>query len=172
MHRAVWCQVRVAAIGLCVLLAGCFTSSQPKFPLTSAVAALRGGGHFIMYEREGGTFVRGDSIQVKHRADGAYDFVDPKGEVTTVSFHRIGPERYVAQGVDKDGAHTDYAIVQVHGDEVLAFAPDCAKEDAKRLVALGVAIEKYRCVIDRVADPTAFFASLTLGDPTSKLVRE
>ena len=52
------------------------------------------------------------------------------------------------------------------------YVPDCDKQDKAQLDKLGVAIGRFECGIDRVADPTAFFASLTLGEPTSKLVRE
>jgi hypothetical protein len=162
---------RLVAVGLCLLLAGCFTSSQPKFPLTGAAAALGDGGRFTMYERDKGQFVRGDTIEVKRRPDGAYDFID-KDETTTASLHAIGPNRYIAQAIGKPGARAEYAVVQVRGNEVLAFAPDCRKQDAAKLTALGVVIGKYSCSIDRVADPAALFASLVLGEPTSKLVRE
>jgi len=164
------------ALACCLLLAGCFTSSQPKFPLSTAVPALGNGGHFGAYERQSdGSYKRDDSFDVKHRADGGYDFTDLKGKVTTVSLHRIRGDLYVAQAVNDKNDHTDYALLRVQGkdgNEILAYAPQCDKQDAAKLKALGVEIRKYECVIDRVADPAALFAAIDIGEAGSKMVRE
>jgi hypothetical protein len=158
-------------LALSLLLAGCFTSTQPKFPLSSAVPALGDGGRYVGYERmSDGSFKREEAFDVRKRADGGYDFVDAKGKVTTLSLHRIGPDRFVAQAREEGGVH--YIVLQVRGNEVLAFAPDCKKQDVARLTAQGVDIRQYECVIDAVTDPTALFAGLNVGEPGSKMVRE
>jgi hypothetical protein len=160
-----------SALALFFLLAGCFTSSQPKFPLTTAVAAFGDGGRYVGYERTSdGSFKRDEAFNVRRRPDGAYDFVDAKGKVTTLSLHRIGPDRFVAQA--REGGSVHYVILQVRGKEVLAFHPDCNKDDAAKLKAQGVDVRQYECVIDGVTDPTALFAALHLGEPGSKMVRE
>ena len=46
----------VAALGF--LLAGCFTSQTPKFPLASAVPLFGDGGRYIMFEHSGGEWRR------------------------------------------------------------------------------------------------------------------
>jgi hypothetical protein len=159
------------ALALSLLLAGCFTSSQPKFPLATAVPALGDGGRYVGYERMGdGSFKRDEAFNVRRRADGGYDFVDAKGKVTTLSLHRIGPDRYVAQASEEGGIH--YVILQVRGNEVLAFGPDCKQQDAVKLKAQGVDVRQYECVIDGVADPAALFAGMELVEPGSKMVRE
>jgi hypothetical protein len=162
----------VLALAGALLLAGCFTSSQPKFPLSSAVAVLGKGGRYVTYERrEDGSFKRDETIEVRPRADRAYDYIDEKGKVTPVSFHRIKGNIYVAQAVGAD-RHTDYVMLRVDGKEVHFFAPDCDKQDAAKLKALGVVIDQHECKIDGVADPAALFATLERGPPGSKMVRE
>lgn len=170
------------ALAFCLLLAGCFTSSQPKFPASSAVPALGSGGHFAAYERQSdSSFKRDDSFDVKHRADGGYDFTDIKGKVTPISLHRIRGDLYVAQAVNDKKDHTDYAVLRLQGQEgqagqvgqeILAYPSQCDKQDAAKLKALGVEIRKYQCVIDRVADPVGLFATINLGEARSKMVRE
>jgi len=156
---------------LALLLAGCFTSSRPKFPLSTAVAALGDGGRYVAYERTSdGSFKREDAFDVRKRADGGYDFTDSKGAVTKLSFHAAGSDRFVVQVVEGDGVH--YALMQVRGNEALAFATDCSKQDAAKLRAQGVVVRRLECMIDRVDDPAALFAGLDLGEPSSKLVRE
>jgi hypothetical protein len=159
------------ALTLVLLLAGCFTSSQPKFPLASAVPALGDGGRFVGYERlTDGSYKPEEPFDVRKRADGGYDFIDSKGKVTTLSLHRIGPDRFVAQA--QEGGAVNYVVLQVRGNEVLAFAPECKKQDAAKLKAQGVEVRQYECVIDAVADPAALFAAMELGEPGSKMVRE
>jgi hypothetical protein len=156
---------------LALLLTGCYTSSRPKFPPNTAVAALGDGGRYVAYERmSDGSFKREDAFDVRKRADGGYDFVDSKGTVTKVSFHAAGSDRFAVQVVEGDGVH--YAVVQVRGNEALAFATDCSKQDAAKLQAQGVVVRQLECMIDRVNDPAALFAGLELGEPSSKLVRE
>lgn len=165
--------LRFFTIALCLVLAGCFTSAQPKFPLTSAVAAFGEGGRYVSYERkDDGHYEKDETFTVRHRPDGAYDFIDSKGEPESVSLHRIGPDLYVAQGVAKDKNRTDYVVLRGTGQEMVGYAPECSKQDATKMEALGVEIRRQECVIDRVADPAGLFTALDLGAPTSKLVRE
>lgn len=161
------------AVGLALLLAGCFTSSQPKFPLSTAVAALGKGGRYVTYERrDDGSFKRDVTIEVRPRGDSAYDYIDEKGKVTPVSFHRIKENIYVAQATRPNGGHSDYLMLRVEGNAVMFFPTSCDKQDAAKLTARGVVIDKRECKIDGVADPAGLFASLDPGQPGSKMVRE
>jgi hypothetical protein len=159
---------------LCLLLAGCFTSTQPKFPLSTAVPALADGGRYVAHQRKNdGSYERDETFEMRRRADGGYDYVDAKGKVTAVSLHRIGPNRYVAQGMREDGQGADYLVLEMRGSEIFSFGPDCTRQDPTRLKALGVETrDRTTCVIDRVDDPAGLFATLELGEPGAKLVRE
>ena len=160
-------------IAASLLLAGCFTSTEPKFPLSSAAPVLGDGGHYVSYERmKDGNFQRDEAFDVRRRADGAYDLIDAKGSTTTASLHSIGSDLYVAQAVSTDSRRADYARLRVRGNEVLSYALDCRKQDAAILKALAVEIKGVECVIDKVADPAHLFATLELGDPIAKMVRE
>jgi major membrane immunogen (membrane-anchored lipoprotein) len=157
------------------LLSGCFSSETPKFPLASAAAPFGDGGRYQAYERtDGDNFKKDEIITVKRRSDGGYDFINQKGEVQPISLHRVADNNFVGQAVpEKDKSRYAYVIFRFAGNEALIFLPDCEKQDQTRMGQLGVVfIGRYECSIDRVADPTAFFASLTLGEPTSKMVRE
>ena len=162
-----------AALAASFLLSGCIFSETPKFPAESAVAAFGDGGRFQGYDRtEGDSYKKADEaiIIVKRRGDGGYDFVDQKDEVQPISFHPIAGGNFVGQVPEK--SRYAYVVVRVAGNEAFMYAPDCDKQDKAQLEKLGVAIGQFECKIDRVADPAAFFASLPLGEPTSKLVRE
>jgi len=163
------------AFALLLLLTGCFTSSQPKFPLSTAVAALGDGGRYVSYERTSdGGFKRDETFTVRKRADGGYDYIDSKGEVTSLSLHRIGPDLYVAQALRKNGHTADYVILRIQGKEVLSYLPECAKQDPAEMKRLGVEIRDNGkiCDIDQVADPAKLFTLLKLGEPGAKMVRE
>src|SRR5262245_27309183 len=163
-----------AALAASVLLSGCIFSETPKFPAESAVAAFGDGGRFQGYERtEAGRYKKADEaiMILKRRGDGGYDLVDEKQEVQPISFHPIAGGNFVGQALEK-GARYAYVVVRVAGNEAFIYFPDCDKQDKANLEKLGVAIGQFECRIDRVADPAAFFASLTLGQPTSKVVRE
>jgi len=174
MHHAASRYGRIAAaVLLCALLAGCFTSSAPKFPLSTAVPALGEGGHYVAYERQDdGSYKRDETFTVRHRADGGYDFTDAKGKVTPLTLHRIRDNLYVAQATNEKNDHTDYVVLRVQDNEVLGYPVSCDKQDQAKMKALGVVIHDYECRIDGVADPAALFADLDLGIPGSKMVRE
>jgi hypothetical protein len=165
-----------AALAASFLLSGCFFSETPKFPAESAVAAFGNGGRFQGYERtEDGRYKKADEaiIMVKRRGDGGYDFVNEKNEVQPISFHPVAGGNFVGQAPEKNGkSRYSYVVVHIAGNEAFIYVPDCHDQDKAQLERLGVAIGQFECRIDRVADPAAFFSSLTLGEPTSKLVRE
>jgi len=164
-----------AALAASLLLTGCIFSETPKFPAGSAVAAFGDGGRFQGYDRtDDGHFKKADEaiFTVKRRGDGGYDFIDQKNEVQPISFHPIAGGNFVGQAYESGKSGYDYVVVRVAGNEAFIYFPDCNKQDQAQLEKLGVAIGQFECRIDRVADPAAFFASLTLGEPSSKLVRE
>jgi hypothetical protein len=164
-----------AALAASFLLSGCIFSETPKFPAESAVAAFGDGGRFQGYERtEDGRYKKSDEaiMIVKRRGDGGYDFVDQKDKVQPISFHPIVGGYFVGQAPENGKSRYAYVVFRIAGNEALIYVPDCDKQDKAQLEKLGVAIGQFECSIDRVADPTAFFASLALGEPTSKLVRE
>jgi hypothetical protein len=164
-----------AALAASFLLSGCFFSETTKFPAENAVAAFGDGGRFQGYDRaEGDRYKKDDEAVfiVKRRGDGGYDFVDKKDEVQPISFYPIAGGNFVAQVSEKGKSRYTYAVFRIAGNEAFIYVPDCDKQDRAQLDKLGVAIGQFECGIDRVADPAAFFASLTLGEPTSKLVRE
>src|SRR4051812_13588053 len=86
----------VAALG--TLLGGCFVSEQPNLPLSTAVAAFGEGGRYTIFERmEKDRFQRQEMFTVRHRSDGAYDFINEKGESLAISFHPIAADRFIGQ---------------------------------------------------------------------------
>ncbi len=71
---------------LSVLLSACFTSEEPMFPASSAVATFGDGGRYVVFEHVGkGAFKRQGPLTVKQtvrrhirirpREDGAADFI-------------------------------------------------------------------------------------------------
>jgi hypothetical protein len=164
-----------AALAASFLLSGCIFSETPKFPAESAVAAFGDGGRFQGYDRaEDGHYKKADEaiFIVKRRGDGGYDFVDIKDKVQPISFYPIAGGNFVGQAPENGRSRYAYVVFRIAGNEAFIYVPDCDKQDKAKLDKLGVAIGQFECSIDRVADPAAFFASLTLGEPTSKLVRE
>jgi hypothetical protein len=164
-----------AALAASFLLSGCIFSETPKFPAESAVAAFGDGGRFQGYDRtDDGHYEKADEaiFIVKRRSDGGYDFVDQKDEVQPIWFHPIAGGNLVAQVPENKTSRYAYVVFRVAGNEAFVYAPSCDKQDQAQLEKLGVAIGQFECSIDRVTDPAAFFSSLTLGEPTSKLVRE
>jgi hypothetical protein len=164
-----------AALAASFLLSGCFFSETPKFPTQNAVAVFGDGGRFQGYDRmEGDRYKKADEaiITVKRRGDGGYDFVDTKDKVQSITFYPIAGGNFVGQALENGKSRYAYVVFHIAGNEAFVYVPDCDKQDKAQLDKLGVAIGQFECSIDRVADPAAFFASLTLGEPTSKLVRE
>jgi hypothetical protein len=159
---------------LSLTLAGCFTSKQAKFPLAGAEPALAEGGRYRMFDRvEGGTFVAGETVEIRRRPDGAYDFVDPQSGTTTFSLHRIDGALHVAQAAKGRNAEGyDYLLVRIAGGEILTYPADCKRQNQATLAALGVEARAETCSIDGVKDPAALFAKIEPGEPSGKLVRE
>ncbi len=162
----------VVALAMSFLLAGCFGSQQPAFPLSSAVPALGAGGRYETFERVDGKDKPAGEVTVRPRGDGAYDFVNDKGASNPVSFHPIADGLHVAQIKLESDAGYGYAMLRVNGDEALIVPAECDRQDQAKMVALGVEIRgRFECRIDKVADPAAFFAGLAKGDPISKMVK-
>jgi hypothetical protein len=160
---------------ICVLLAGCFQSEQPKFPLAEAAAPFGDGGRYVVYERVAGDrFERQEVFVITRRADRAYDFVNQKGETLTMSLHALGDDRFVGQASpDKSRPGFGYVVLRTTGNETTLYLPQCDKQDKAVLKAAGVEMNgEYECTVDRVTDPAGLFRRLELGEPTSKLVRE
>jgi hypothetical protein len=158
-----------------LLLAGCFQSNEPKFPLADAAAPLGEGGRYVVYERGADDrYQRQEVLVIKRRPDRAYDFIDEKGEAQTVSFHPLGTNLFVAQAKgDKDEPGYGYAVLRLAGGEAVFYVPQCDAQDKAALAAASVEVNgQLECIVDRVGDPTALFKRLDLGEPVSKLVRE
>ena len=158
-----------------ILLAGCFQSEQPKFPLADAAAPFGDGGRYVVYERTAGDrFERQEVFVITRRVDRAYDFVNEKGETLTISLHALGGDRFVGQAnPSKNQPGYGYVVFRFTGNEATLYLPQCDKQDKAVLKASGVELSgDYECIIDRVGDPAALFGRLDLGEPTSKLVRE
>ncbi|HVX91750.1 MAG TPA: hypothetical protein VG985_00865 [Xanthobacteraceae bacterium] len=157
------------------LLSGCFVSEQPKFPLSSAAAAFGEGGRYATLVREGGTFKPDSIMELRHRADGGYDMIDEKGVTAPISLHAIANGYYVAQGKTEENRNSyHYVVIKPArgGAEALLYAPECKAQDTATLATFGVEVHDEECVLDHVADPAGLFAVLSLGKPTSKMVRQ
>ena len=160
---------------LCLLLAGCFVSEQPMFPLATAIPALGVGGHYGYYQRDAkGDFQRQQSFEVRHRNDGAYDVINSSGEVSPASLHPIANGTLVLQSKsERDNPPYLYLIMQVVDGEAFIYIPDCDKLDKDKLANFGVEKrDTHKCIIDRVADPTGLFAAVNLGNSGMKIVRD
>jgi len=160
---------------ICLSVAGCLQSEQPKFPLADAAAPLGEGGRYAVYERgPDNRYERQEALTIKRRGDRAYDFVDEKGETQTVSFHPLGDGLFVAQAnAEKDQPGYGYAVLRLTGGEAFIYFPQCDAQDKAVLTTAGVEVNgQLECVLDRVGDVPALFKRLDLGEPVSKLVRE
>jgi hypothetical protein len=164
--------IPLLAIALNVLLAGCFTSEAPKFPISSAVAAFGNGGHYVIYEHvDRDEFRRQGPLTVKRMPDGTYEFIGDNA-VLPISFHEIGNGIIVAQAKPDDNKHAySYLFLTRNGAASILHLPQCDQQDPAVLSAYGVVHRgKYECSIDKVADPAKLFSVLIPGDPTSKIV--
>ena len=133
------------------------------------------GGRYVVYERgPDNTYQRQEVLQIKHRDDGAYDFVDEKGETLTISFHALGGDLFVGQAkAEKDQPGYGYTIVRIAGNEAVLYVPQCDDQDKAVLAAASVEVNgQLECIIDRIADAPALFKRLDPGEPVSKLVRD
>ena len=164
----------IAALLSALLLSGCFTSQQPRFPLAGAAAPFGEGGRYAVYQHEeGDRYKREEVFAAKRQPDGAYEFVDEKGEPLTVSFHALGDNLFVGQAKEKDKSDYSYVVFRITQTETILFTPQCNDQDKAALKSLGVEVsDQFECVIDKVADPAGLFRRVDLGKPVSKLVRE
>jgi hypothetical protein len=85
-------------IAVGILLASCFQSDQPTFPLGDAAAPFGDGGRYVVYEHVGGgEWRRQEVFVVARRHDRAYDLVNAKGDTLTMSLHPLGGELFAGQ---------------------------------------------------------------------------
>ena len=100
----------------------------------------------MVYERvEDNQYRRQEVFVIKRRPDRAYDFVNEKDEVVTISLHahRRRPVRRAGdneQEKDKDKPAYGYVVFRVTGNEALLHAPQCDEQDKAMLATLGVEI--------------------------------
>jgi len=73
----------VLALGLSLLLAGCFISDRPMFSPASALQPLA-AGRYGLFEQYGDQTKPSEYMEVKLRPDGVYDFINEKGAVNPV----------------------------------------------------------------------------------------
>src|SRR5207244_3723893 len=148
-------------------------SDRPMFSPASAVRALDDGGRYATFEQIDGKEKPSDPIVVRPRTDGGYDFVTEKGASNPVTFHPIAGGLHVAQvRLDGDQGY-GYVVVRVGSNGMLVIPAECARQDVKKMEALGVVQRnQYECRIDKVADPAAFFAGLAFSAPVSRMMRE
>ena len=158
-----------------LLLSGCFISEEPKFPLAGAAAPFGEGGRYGVFERvDGNQYKRQEAFVVKRRADGAYDFINEKGEVLTISFHPLSDGQFIGQAKsDKDQPGYGYVVFRFSGNEALLYAPQCSDQDKVKMELLGVEVNgQFECVVDHVTDLAGLFDKVDIGEPVSKMVRE
>jgi hypothetical protein len=164
----------LAVAALSMLLSACFSSEQPKFPASSAVAVFGTGGRYVVFEHVGnGKFQKQRTVTVEPMLDGSYEFVGGKTALP-ISFHDVGNGIIVGQAKPDDNKQAyGYLILTRNGKEVLLHLPQCDKQDAAVLSAHGVVLrDKYECSIDKVSDPAKLFTAIVPGDPTTKMVPE
>jgi hypothetical protein len=157
------------------LLAGCFQSEQPRFPLASAAAPFGDGGRYVVYEWVAGDrFDRQEVFVITRHADRGYEFMNEKGQSVAISLHSLGGSLFVGQASpSKNQPGYGYVVFRVTGNEAMLYLPQCDKQDKAILSAAGVEMKgRLECIIDGVADPAALFKQLDFGNPVSKLVRE
>src|SRR5262245_37902627 len=117
---------RVAVLFAAInLLAGCFQSEQPRFPLTDAAAPFGDGGRYVVYEHEAGDrFEPQEVFVITRRADRAYDFVNEKGETLTMSLHALGRDRFVGQAnPSKNQPGYGYVVFRFTDNEATLYLP-------------------------------------------------
>src|SRR5215212_3277216 len=105
------------ALGLGVLLSGCFASEKPMFAPASATQPLE-AGRYGVFEQYGDQNTPSEYWDLRLRADGAYDFINEKGATNPVSFHPIAGGLHVAQVGDLPQQGSDrkgygYALFEI-----------------------------------------------------------
>ncbi len=163
----------VCAVSL--LLSGCFISDEPKLPLSAATAPFGEGGRYGVFERgDNNQYKRQETFVIKRRADGAYDITNEQGEVLRISFHPLGEGSFISQAKAENAQPGyGYAVFRFSGNEAVLYAPQCSDQDKAKIESFGVELNsQFECAIDRVTDLAGLFATLELGQPVSKLVRE
>ena len=133
------------------------------------------GRALLVYERgPDNTYQRQEVLEIKHRGDGAYDFVNEKGETLTISFHALSGDLFVGQAKgENDQPGYGYTMIRLAGNDAVFYVPQCDDQDKTMLAASSVEVSgQLECIIDRVADAPALFKRLDPGAPVSKLVRE
>jgi hypothetical protein len=168
--------VAALAAALSVMLGGCFLSEQAKFPLSGGAAAFGEGGRYDVFEHvDGDTYKRQETFVLTHRPDGAYDFLNEKGETLTMLLYPVAAGLFVGQSAstEADKSGFTYVVLRITGNEAVLYVPQCDDQDKDKLAAAKVEVhERFECYIDKVTDPAALFAAVKLGDPVSKLVRQ
>jgi hypothetical protein len=172
----------VAIVVFSVALGGCLTSHRPLFSDASAVAALGEGGRYIAYRRDGASYRRDESVELRRRGQG-YDYVNEKGAVTPLTLHPLGGALFAVQA-KTDGGDYVYARLRLRGGVGFVSAADCGGWDKRKLAALGVVAQpdafagvpgssggalKRDCALDGVRDARKLFSTLDFGAPTGKL---
>ena len=161
------------ALAIGTLLSGCFASDRPMFSPASAVPALGDGGRYATFELDQGKEKPSDPVLVRPGVGGGYDFINEKGHATPVTFHPIAGGMHVAQVRLEGGQGYGYVVTRVSSNGMLVVPAECAKQDKSKTDALGVVQRnQYECRIDKVAEPAAFFAGLTLSPSVSRMVRQ
>src|SRR5258708_13584483 len=124
----------------CLLRAGGVQCGQAKFPLASGAALLHEGGRYVVYERgPDNTYQRQEVLEIKHRGDGAYDFVNEKGETLTISFHALSGDLFVGQAkVENDQPGYGYTMIRVAGNDAVFYVPQCDDQYKTMLAASSV----------------------------------
>jgi hypothetical protein len=162
--------MRLSALAVSLfLLAGCMSSQRALFPVAAGAHPIE-PGHYRLFQKEGDAFKPSDLVEVRNGAENSYDFVDEQGKTTLVSLHPIDGGRFVGQAHEKEGYA--YVVFEISGKSVLVYAPDCDKQDKDRMAKLAVEISNHECKLDRIADAKAFFSTVDIGQPTSKMERE
>lgn len=174
------CRVLLLAAFLCTL-AGCFTSTRPLFPETTAETPLENGA-YTTYACENGTCEAEDKItltvQGKH-----YTMMDKDGQTSTLTLHPHGEGQFIVQMESQAQGKTayNYLLLRMQGGEMFLSAPACNGQNAAQLTALGVVVDvaaggfigSYaECKLDGVTDTKALFAAVNWGESMLKLVRE
>ena len=164
------------ALALSMLLSGCFASDRPVFAPETAERPLE-PGRYAVFDQYGDQSKPSEYMEIRLR-DNVYDFVNDKGAVNPVTFHPIAGGLHVAQVGGMPRPNSDqkgygYALFKIEGREARVYVVECDKQDKTMLAILGVEPRgQYECVIDKVANPAAFFAGLKRSDPPSRMVRE